>query len=253
MNSLLLYSTSGAILEVLALLIFVVSIIIGAKKGFIKSLISTFGTLLSLIFAVLLCSSVAKVLENKFLLVTKISSKLTGVLSGIFGEELMTTPLSLATEDVLSEQFNLSLFLIRIIMSLKNTDISPDTTLSSIICPVFGFYIVCIISILLLFIIFKIIFFLIGEIVKKLHSNKVIGATDITLGIVFGAIKGIISINFALMILNFIPLGFIQNFVGGINTTIFAKFINKIDVVSLLLKGMANVNVTDIIIGMLTK
>ena len=251
MENLLLYSTSGAILEACALLVFIACIVIGAKKGFVKSLISTFGSMISLILAVLLCSSVAKVLENKFSLVTTISSKLTGVLSKIFGEQLMTTPLSLATEDVLSEQFKLSLFLVRIILSLKTTGLSPDTTLSSIICPVFGFYIVCIISIIILFIIFKIIFFLIGEIVKKLHSNKVIGATDITLGIVFGAIKGVFVINFALMILSFIPLGFIQNFTGAINDTIFTKIINKIDVISLILKGMARVNVTDLIIGML--
>ncbi len=251
MSNLLLYSVSGAILEVLALIVLIATIIIGAKNGFIKSLISTFGSLVSLILAVLLCSSVAKVLENKFSLVTTISSKLSGVLTRIFGEQLMNTSLSLATEDVLSEQFNLSLFLVKIILSLKSTDIAPETTLSSIICPVFGYYIVCIISVIVLYIIFRIIFFLIGEIVKKMHSNKIIGATDTILGIVFGAIRGIIVINFALMILNIIPLGFIQNFVGSVNDTVFVKIINKIDVVSLILKALSNVNISDIIVNMI--
>ena len=251
MSNLLLYSTSGAILEALALIIFIVSIIVGAKQGFIKSLISTFGSLLSLIFAVLLCSSVAKFLENRFSLITTISSKLTGVLTGIFGEELMNTPLSLATEDVLSEQFNLSLYLIRIILSIKSSDISPDTTLSSIICPVFAYYIVCILSVIILYILFRIIFFLIGEIVKKMHSNKFIGTTDTLLGLVFGALKGIITINFALMIIGIIPIGFVQNFVGAVSDTIFVKIISKIDVVSLILKAMASVNLTDIIVGII--
>ncbi len=252
MANLMLYSTSGAILEALALIVFIVSIIVGAKKGFIKSLISTFGSLLSLIFAVLLCSTVAKVLEDKFSLVTTISGKLTGVLTGIFGEELMNTPLASATEDVLSEQFNLSLYLIRIILSIKTSDIPQDTTLSNIIAPVFGYYIVCILSVIVLYILFRIIFFLIGEIVKKLHSNKFIGTTDIVLGIVFGAIKGIITINFALMILGIIPIGFIQNFVASTTDTIFVNIISKIDVVSLILKAMASVNIPELVVGMLS-
>ncbi len=251
MSNLLLYSTSGAILEGLALIVFIVSVIVGAKQGFIKSLISTFGSLLSLIFAVLLCSSVAKFLENKFSLVTTISSKLTGVLTGMFGEELMSTPLSLATEDVLSENFNLSLYLVRIILSIKSSDIAPDTTLSSIICPVFAYYIVCILSVILLYILFRILFFIIGEIVKKLHSNKVIGTTDTVLGLVFGAIKGIITINFALMILGIIPLGFVQKFVGATSDTIFVNIISKLDIVSLILKAMASVNITDFLVGFL--
>ena len=251
MSNLLLYSTSGAILEGLALIVFIVSVIVGAKQGFIKSLISTFGSLLSLIFAVLLCSSVAKFLENKFSLVTTISSKLTGILTGVFGEELMSTPLSLATEDVLSENFNLSLYLVRIILSIKSSDIAPDTTLSNIICPVFAYYIVCILSVILLYILFRILFFIIGEIVKKLHSNKVIGTTDTVLGLVFGAIKGIITINFALMILGIIPLGFVQNFVGATSDTIFVNIISKLDIVSLILKAMASVNITDFLVGFL--
>ena len=85
-----------------------------------------------------------------------------------------------------------------------------------------------------------------------MHSNKFIGTTDTVLGIVFGAIKGIITINLSLMILGIIPIGFIQNFVASTSDTIFVNIINKIDVVSLILKAMASVNIPELVVGMLS-
>ena len=252
MSNLLMYNTVGAIIDVVALIIIAFCMMSGAKKGFIKSLISTFGSFFSLILAVLLCSSVARFFENNFGWITGISGKISGILTKIFGQELMDVELGLVTEDVLSEQFNVSLFLIKTILSVKaNSNIPLDTTLNQIICPVFAYYIVCIISVVILFIVFKIIFFLIGEIVKKLHSNKIIGTADSALGILFGAIKSIIIINFALMIISIIPIGFVQDLYVSIDSTIITKIVNKIDVFSLILKALASVNIADIITGII--
>ena len=248
MSNLLMYSTAGAIMDIIALIVLVFCVIQGAKKGFIKSLVSTFGSLFSLIFALLLCSTVANFFENKFGWITSISGGIQGTLTKIFGQELMDVEIGLATEDVLSEQFNVSLFLIKTILSVKDSsNIPADTTLNEIICPIFAYYIVCIISVVILFIVFKIIFFLLGEIVKKLHKNKIIGATDTGLGILFGAIKSIVIINFALMVLSIIPIGFIQDLASSIENSVLTKIINKIDVFSLILKAISSVNLTDTI------
>ena len=77
--NLLLTTTGGAIVDIVALILFVGFAINGAKKGFIKSLISTFGSIISLFVAILLCSSVANFLENQFGFATQIGSWLNAL------------------------------------------------------------------------------------------------------------------------------------------------------------------------------
>ncbi len=248
-NQLLSPSIGSIAVDGVAILIIVGCVLLGAKKGFVRSILSALGGLLSLFFAVLLCSSVARFLQGKYGTVTSVSKWLSGVLSNIFGETLMNTPLSTATEDSLLNA-GLGGALLKLVLSLKgNVDITEGITLGNIIAPVFSYYIVAIISAIGLYIIFRMIFFVIGEIVKKLHSFKTVGKTDKTLGALIGAVRGIISIEILLMLFSAIPLGLFQDIMALVQSTFIVRLIDAINIFNLILHAIMRVNVSDIISG----
>ena len=102
MTNLLYASSTGAVLDILALLTIFILGTICAKRGFINSLIRIFGTILCLIVASKLSSWFTVLLEDWFSLVTVVSDGLEGVLVSIFGEKVMLTDLSVITGDYLT-------------------------------------------------------------------------------------------------------------------------------------------------------
>ncbi len=242
------YSVTGAIIDAIALIIIIIYAVFGAKRGFVKTFFIVFGSLLSLIFAALLCSSVAQFTENKFGFISTVSDGVSGSLVKIFGEEIMSLPLSSATDGNLA-QAGVSGFILKTILSLKdNSSVPPETMIKDVISPVFGYYIVAVICAIALYIVFRIIFFLVGELFKKMHAFKVIGALDGSLGFLMGTIQGVIVIEIILSILGYIPLGFIQNINAEISSnTVLTAFLSNINIYNLILKALSKVNVEKII------
>lgn len=247
MNNLLLINTTGAIIDGVALIIILLSFIMGAKKGFVKTFLSVFGGLLSLLIAVLLCSAVARFLETRFGTVTAVSGWLEGVLSNLFGSDLMNTTLQEANESSLAEA-GLAKWLLEIVISYKGTDgISQTITLNKIISPVFAYYIVAFLCIIGLYIIFRIIFYLIGEIVLKMHSLSLVRITDGILGAVLGLIRGVLIIDILLLLLSVIPIGFMQNIAVETDNTVITAFIGRFNLFGYILEQFLNGNISDII------
>lgn len=249
----LLSASPGLITDLAIIVLLFVFAVIGCHKGFVKSFISTFGSFLSIIIAVLLCSTVATFLESKFSLITTISDSVFGLLSKIFGEEVMQLTLNQADNVTLGET-NLTAWIIKIIIDLKGTGELPlDIPLGQIISPIFGYYITCVISVLGLFILLKIVFFIIGEIVKKLHKIKLIGAVDKLLGLVFGFFKGIITIQLLMMIIRIIPISFFQQAVVFLGESSIVSLIESINIFSYILSALSSINITEIIKTILIK
>ena len=244
-NNILAPGTS-AIIDVFALVILSVFVVLGAVNGFAKTFVSIFGTLISFIFAALLCSSVAMFLENKFGFIQTVSNGLKGVLSGIFGEILMNTPLGVVSEEALTG--NIALWLANIILTAKgNVNIPSDTTLNNIVAPIFGYYIVALIGFIALFIIIRIILFLVGELTKKAYKVKLVKAADISLGILLGFIRTFIFFSITLFIIKLIPLGFLQDLTVAIDSTIITKFFSNINIFELIIKTISSINVNGLL------
>ena len=221
---------------------------LGAKRGFVKSFFAIFGSILSVLFAVLLCTIVADFLESKYSLVTSLSNSVSGVLSGIFGGELMNTPLESTSETTLKET-NLATWIIKIILSVKaDGSVPPEASISQIISPVFGYYIACIISVIGLFILFKITFFIIAEIVKDMHKIKLVGMLDVTLGAILGIVEAIVFLQVLFMIIKVIPLGLFQTLTIYIENSALANFIDQINLFSIIVKSITENNLIEVIL-----
>lgn len=242
---LLLTADYSAIADYAALGLIVIFALWGLMRGFTKTFFSVFGTMLGLLFAVLLSASATNFLESKFSLVSNAGEWLEGFLNGIIGEDVMSATLEQATQERLS-QAGVAQFLVDIIVSAKNDGSLPmNTTLNQIICPTFGYYLVQIGAVVVLFIIFKLIFFLISEIVKKLYKFKPIAWIDKLLGLALGVLHGIINIELIIMVISILPIEICQNVYLGIQTSNIAGFIEKINLYGLITSAISNSNITE--------
>ena len=235
------------IVDVVAVVVLIVFAIIGYKNGFVKTFFSAFGTILALLLAVLLASTVASFLSNKFNLVDTIGGWLSGVLNGIFGEKVMNTTLGNATTELLSE-YNIAGFLIDIILSSKaDTTIPLDTTLSQIIIPTFSYYVLLILCVIALFIIFKIVFYLLSALAKSLHKFMIFGLVDKILGLALNLISGAISLQLAMMVIGIIPLPIFNDINVAIHSSFICSFISYINLYNLIINVINRVNIVNII------
>lgn len=238
-----------AILDGIAIFIIIIFVIIGIKQGFVKTFFSTFGGFLALLIAILLCSPTTSFLESKFGAVGTVSKGLSGVLTNIFGDGLMNTTLSSATESGMA-QSGLAGWILNYVLSLKGASTIPtDTTLNQIICPVFGFYVVMICCAIVLYIIFRIIFFLVSELVAKLHSFRVVGSVDKILGALFGILRAILMIDLIILIITAIPLGFFQSIVTQFDQTFLVKIIRDTNLYNIIIQSLLNNNIIEVIKG----
>ena len=244
--NLLLYSWGGAITDGIALAIIVFITIRGAKQGFIKSLLSTFGTLLSFLFAVLLCTTVTGFLETKYAFVSNVSEWIQGIMIDLFGASVVQTPISSVDEGFLTQN-GIGHWLVSIIVSFSGKTDYVGKTVGNIISPVFAYYIVCAISLLGLFIVFKIIFFIIGDLSKKLKNIVVVGNLNTALGCLFGFIKSVIVIDLIIILVGAIPLGFFQSIMYQINSSFIAALFSKVNFLGLIFDSLSGKAVVDFI------
>lgn len=247
MNYLLLNSTASAIIDVVALAILVIFAISGLTKGFVKTFVSVFGTIISLLLAVLLCSQCANFLQNQFGFITTVTEKVSNVVNSVFGEELANTTLNNAIESSLSES-GLSSWLIKIILEAKNDGTIPmDTTLNQIISPALAYYTVCGISIVLLFVVFKILLFILGDMTKKLSALSLVGAVNKALGLLLGFVRGVIIIQFAVIIINALPIGFVQQLSLVAQNSKIVGFICNINIFDIIIKSISHLDILSFI------
>jgi uncharacterized membrane protein required for colicin V production len=235
----------SALIDILALSIIVIFTIIGFVKGFAKTFVKIFGTILSLLFAVLLCTAFANFLENTFGLVTGISNGIMGLVSRIFGDKIANTTLEQAVLSDLNEA-GLPEWIISVIMGLKeNIDIPTNVTLNQIISPTLGYYVACGIALIILYILFKVAFFLLGEVISKLHSIILVGAIDRVLGLAIGLIRGVVILQIASIVINIIPIEFTQQLSMALGNSKIYGFIMNVNIFDIIIKALSIINIKD--------
>lgn len=232
MNLLSATTTAGAIVSLCAVIVLALFAILGLKQGFVKSFLKTFGTLLALLFAVLLCSKFADFLQDKFGLLDTMSNWVSGLLSKNNSDLLNKTWGEVSTQPDLTGIIG---WVVGKIVSNNGITIEATQTLNSVISPVLGRYALLAISILGLFILFKIIFFIIGQIFKALSKIKLIGFTDKLLGLLLGLIRGIIFIQLFCILVNLIPIDAVKTFAGWLNESVIVNIVSKINIFEFIL------------------
>ncbi len=246
--NLLLTSNVCAIVDVVALSVIIIFAIWGFMRGFVKTFFSTFGTILSLLIATILAPSVVNFLQEKYLFVDTVSNGLQATLSSYFGEDIMNLTLGEASREVLSGA-GLAGFIIDIIISVQTDGAAAsDAKVGQVICPTFGYYLTFIICVICLFIVIKLIFNLICEIVKKRHENgKGFVKLDKFLGFALGLVHGVIVLEFVVLAIKAIPIAFAQDIYLAIQGSVVAGLVEKVSLFNLLMGILTRINVVGFI------
>ena len=237
----LLLSSFSATVDIVALCLFTAYALYGLIRGFTKTFFSVFGTMIGLVLAILIAPSVVTFLQNNHSLLDTMSNSFGGVVQGLLPKGLINTPLMGASQENLN---GVATIIANAVLSLKgNASVSPEATIGEAVASIFAYYVLLIICIIGLFIIFKIIFFIIGEIVKKAYANKVVASVDRLLGLALGVINGIFNLGIILLIISIIPIPFFQQITLSISDTVFTKFVQNINIYQLILNAIVNNNI----------
>ena len=236
----LLLTSYGAIADIVALAFVVLFALWGLVKGFTKVFFSMFGTIVGLLLAVLLAPSVTKFLQEQYSFVDTVAGGINGFVANIVGEDMMTATLS---EAIKAQELGKTNWMINIALSLFSGSLPLETPINQILSPTLAYYVVNIISIIGLYLIFKLIFLVISKVVKSFYKFKFIERFDRGFGLLIGAVSGIVNLELLIMIIKIIPIALFQDIYAGIQASTIASFFETINLYGVLTNALSSVDV----------
>ena len=244
--NLLLLNNFSATIDIVALVILLAYALYGLIRGFAKTFFSVFGTLLGVLIAILIAPSVVGFLQEKYMVVDTMTGSFGGVVQGLLTQELIETPLSLASQDNLG---GIASLVAKIVLMFKNQEgVSPDATIGEAVASIFSYYFVLILCVIGLFIILKLIFFVLTEMVKKAYVSKLVASLDRVLGLALGVFNGIFHMELIIMIISLLPIPFCQQITLAINDTIFVKFMQDINLYQIIMTEFVYKNILRVVL-----
>ena len=209
-------------LDIACALILIIWAFIGAKKGFVKCFFGLVSTLIALVLAITLASTVSGWLDSAFGMTGFFSVKFdnTFLKINVFDADISSVGIASALENV-----NLPGFLKDLI--LKNlgevNNLPAGTTLASQVAPVASQFVGLLISGLVIFIVARLLLLIVEKILSSIvRSWSVAAALNGILGFVVGALKALIVICAVLALLSLIPS---DGLVSFFDKTIVLKYL----------------------------
>ena len=197
---------AGILIDVFVLLLLVFFTIVGYYKGFLRTILSLFGTVGSLVVAYLTKNVIANFLNDWFGWGTSIANvvmKQVSTLSQDFisveggtNEELVT----------IINNSKVGLIYKKIFSMIVPDEILQPTTVAGCVGNVVGNLALVVISFVLVFVLIKLIVFILNKILKKIPRRSVIGKANQILGSVIGLVNGLIAVVTIFVIVYFICL-----------------------------------------------
>ncbi|PWM73593.1 MAG: hypothetical protein DBX59_04615 [Bacillota bacterium] len=227
---------SNAAVDAVIVGIIVVFALFGFIKGFASMLLKFLAGFISLVLALVLCGRCAVVLNNLFSLTDALANSLSSSLGGVFGEELMSLPVSAFTEGTAAGAA-LPKFVVNLLLKLaSDSSVPADIAVIDVLAPAFAYYIAAVIGFFVTYILLRVLFFLLSRFFRNVNKIPVLGAANRLLGFVLGAAQGFLVIYVLLSLIGILPFAFLDGF-----KTLLAS--------SAVASGIMNINVFGIILG----
>ena len=203
-------STMGVLFDVLIIAILVIFGLIGLRKGFFKSVLSLFSTLVVIILSIAFAGHLAKLINKIYDFTGLIAGKLcSGIASmGAFYSE--TIPAGVSGKDIVNNIPSSTNGFLKKLMSYVLEPLSAGdiegATVAEIVSGSFASIIMLIISAIVLFIAIKIVIAIASRLFDNITRNRVFGATNKLLGLGFGVVKGFLILIIFVIVLTLLTV-----------------------------------------------
>lgn len=238
--------SSNATVDIVLIAIMALFAFYGFIKGFTSLLVRFLAGILTLVLSFVLCRNAADFLNDVFGMTDKLGASIAGALPKVFGEELMSMPVSMVNEGNLGS-LSVPKFIVNLLLKIASDGSVPaDTAVVDVLAPAFAYYIAVVIGFVLCYILFRILFFLIGRLFKGVNKIPLLGGVNRLLGFLLGAIQGFLVVYVALSVVDLLPFGFLEGFKNLLAASKVASGIMSINVFGIL---FGTVNPLDYITG----
>ncbi len=191
-------SVSGIVIDVLIIAFIAVFALIGLRKGFFKSVLSLFSTVVVVGISIFCAGFVAKLVNKIYDFTGLIGGKLCKSIAGM--NEFYSIPIEngVSGADIVNQIPAGTNGFLKKLMSYVLKPLSAakieGSTVAEIVSGSFASIIMLLISAVLLFILIKIVLAIVSKFFDNITRNRVFGATNKLLGAGFGAVKGTIIV-----------------------------------------------------------
>ncbi len=235
--------STAVIIDLITVGIILIFSIVGLVQGFAKSFISIFGTLLSFVFSILLCVTVVSFLEERFGVVYNLTNKIKEYISLKISAEILDLPISQVDTEIMKSA-NVPNYISWIIILLKANSLVPsNVSIASVLCPTISYYVWVAISFVILFVLFKLVFYIIGKIIYMFKKDfKKFNKADRALGVFAGMFRGGAVVCIIIIVLSVLPIAFAQNIYSEIVNAPVTNFVKNINVFDMLLSIVTKPN-----------
>ncbi|MBQ8291007.1 MAG: CvpA family protein [Clostridia bacterium] len=214
-------STVNSILDIIAIVVFLIFGFIAARKGFVDCIFGMVSTILAVVLAFLLINTVTNLTGGLFGLQNML---INGCIEGFakikgFDIDISTGGLTAALQEK-----NLPNFLVKIIVDgVGNKSIPAGTTLAKIVGGTIGELAGKLIIFLILFALLKLILSLLRNVVSSIVENlPLVNGLNRLLGFAVGVVQGFLIVCVVIAVVSVIPSQGIVNF---FNQSAILKFI----------------------------
>lgn len=185
------------IISIVFIVIIILYLLIGLKKGFFKSLTSILKNVIAFIMAILLCAPLAHLLVK-----TNMGENLSYTFQGFFNSKgpLFTTIVTKDNQAILIGQALTSLNMPKLLSSYIGDSMVgilngiENETLSYALSITFSYYIFVGISFIVLFIVARLLVILLNKLFGLLENITIIKTVDRILGVVLNLIRGLVLV-----------------------------------------------------------
>lgn len=197
------------VISIVYISIFVLSVLVGLKRGFLKTLVSFIKGLGSFIAAVFLCKPLATLLTNSSL-GAKMSVKMSDYFlakGGVFTATVTNESKDLLLSNAL-EEINIPEFLHEFLSSLIVIPNEGSVNMANVLGISIAYYIFLGISFILLFLLGLIVMFLISKVFAAIEQIPFVGVINKVLGALVSGAMGLVVICFISYVITLIvPTG----------------------------------------------
>lgn len=191
-------SVSGIAIDVIIVALIAIFAIIGLRKGFFKSVLSLFSTIVVLVISILGAGLLAKLINKIYNFTGLIGDKLCKGIAGMGEFYSKEIPAGISGAEIVNSIPSSTNGFLKKLMSYVLNPLSASeiegATVAEIVSGSFASVIMLIISAIILFILIKIVLAIVSKFFDNITRNRVFGATNKLCGAAFGAVKGFLVV-----------------------------------------------------------